>query len=136
MTTAAGRKHLLCLVRELVEGGEPGPPADEIISLRVRREGLDHSLLTSTIHPPSHPNHHNLNMSSPSVRDLTPLTHTRSNLHLYHMCRKQDGTTEHLQVTQCSSVICGTFCKGDKTAVEPNKSLYSIQLVFVSNQRN
>lgn len=34
----------------------------------------------------------------------------------------------HLQVTLCLSVMC---CKGDKTAVMPNKSLYSMKLLYI-----
>lgn len=54
------------------------------------------------------------------------------------MCRKQDKplrNSVHLQETLCLCVICCTFCKDDKTAVKPNKSLYSTQLMFILNQR-
>lgn len=115
-----------------VEGGDPRPPADETISPRVKREGLDHSLLTSSIHPPDH---HKLNMSSPSVRDLNSLP-PKNKLNLISIFgRKQGKPNSQLQVTRCLSVMCCTFCKGDKTAVKPNKSLYSTQLMFISNQR-
>lgn len=91
------------------EGGDPRPPADEIISLRVKREGPDHSLLTSSTHPLTITT---LTCHPPQLdtSTLSQLKHAQSDLHLYHMSRKQDKqplqNSVHLQVTLCISVIC------------------------------
>lgn len=75
VTTAAGRKHLLCLVRGLVRALTHIPLPTRSSSLRARRAGLDHSLHT---------------LYTPPAISQDYLKQTQSDLLLYHMCSKQD----------------------------------------------
>lgn len=80
------------------EGGEAGPPARRDHQPEGE-EGGPGSLSPHINNTPCHP-------PQLGTSTLSALKHTQSNLHLYHMCRKQGGTTKQCPPAGNTMPLC------------------------------